>query len=177
MSPAITNLLEAIRKYEGGPGPRGYGQVYSGMPKRFHKDVSKMRLSDILKLQQDAVRAGSRSSAVGGYQFLRKTLLATMAALKMLGDGNKIWTPELQDQMAMHLLRMRGLDRFLKGVLSREDFANSLAAEWASLPMVTGPKTGRSKYAGDGLNKSHHSVASILALLDAVKAEAVATKG
>lgn len=168
---AIDNLLAEIRKYEGGPGEKGYGQVFYGAPKEFRKDVSKLSLIAILNLQAAMRKAGSKSTAVGGYQFIRNTLLATMAAMNLLGSSQKIWTPELQDKMAMHLLKMRGLQRFLDGRITREEFANNLAAEWASLPMVTGPKKGRSKYAGDGLNKSHHSVSSILALLDAVKAE------
>lgn len=174
---STNDLLTEIRRWEGGPGAKGYGQVYGGAPKKFRdKDVSKMTLGEIIRFQSDMKRAGSKSTAVGGYQFIKNTFLATLAQMGLLGSGNLVWTPELQDKMAMHLLKLRGYQKFLDGKISRETFANNLAAEWASLPMVTGPKKGKSKYAGDGLNKSHHSVSSILALLDAIKAEYLATK-
>ena len=74
-----------------------------------------------------------------------------------------------QDKLALVLLKRRGLDKYLAGVISADDFANSLAREWASLPLVSGPKKGRSAYAGDGLNKSHVSVDAFMGAVHAVK--------
>jgi hypothetical protein len=70
----------------------------------------------------------------------------------------------------VQLLNRRGLKRYLAGAISAEKFANALAREWASLPVVTGPNAGRSFYAGDGLNKSHVSVDAFMAAVRAVKA-------
>lgn len=162
----ISNLLSAIRKHE---APKGYGQVYSGA-KGVGKnaDVSKMTLDGVLNFQTTMLDKGSASTACGGYQFLRKTLKATIAEMGL--KGSEVWTPELQDRMAVYLMQKRGLGEYLDGTLSAEGFANNLAKEWASLPVVSGPKKGRSFYAGDGLNKSFHEPSAIMALVSAVKA-------
>ena len=161
----ISNLLSAIRKHE---APKGYGQVYSGA-KGVGKnaDVSKMTLDGVLNFQTTMLAKGSASTACGGYQFLRKTLKATIAEMGL--KGSEVWTPELQDRMAVYLMQKRGLGEYLDGTLSAEGFANNLAKEWASLPVVSGPKKGRSFYAGDGLNKSFHEPSAIMALVSAVK--------
>ena len=174
----MTNLkpiLTAIRKHE---APKGYGQIYGGA-KGVSKsvDVSKLTLNEVLSLQSRMLAAGSASTASGGYQFIRKTLLATISQMGL--KGSEVWSPELQDRMAIHLMKGRGLDKFLSGSISIEDFANNLSMEWASLPVVKSSynvgssfylkKVGQSYYAGDGLNKSHHKPAEILALLDALR--------
>lgn len=166
---ALNNLLAAIRKYEGGT----YGQIYGGakgVGKVSAIDVSIMTLRGVQGLQARMLKGKSVSTACGGYQFIRKTLALTI--LEMNLTGKEIWTPNLQDQMAIHLLQKRGLNSFLLGKMTRTDFANRLAMEWASLPVVTpinGKKVGQSYYAGDGLNKSHHKPADILALVDALR--------
>lgn len=166
ITPEIGKLLSAIRKHE---APGGYGQVYSGAKGVSKKaDVSKMTLDGVLNFQTQMLGKGSASTACGGYQFLRKTLKATIAEMGL--KGSEVWTPELQDRMAVHLMTKRGLGEYLDGTLSAEGFANNLAKEWASLPVVSGPKKGRSYYAGDGLNKSFHEPSAIMALVGAVKA-------
>lgn len=167
----ISALLTAIRKHE---APKGYGQVYSGS--RAQADVSKMTLDGVLNFQTTMLAQGSKSTACGGYQFLRKTLKATMAEMGL--KGSERWTPELQDKMAIHLMRKRGLDDYLDGNLSAEGFANNLAKEWASLPVVTAIqgnvrklKPGQSYYAGDGLNKAFHKPETIMALVSAITAK------
>lgn len=165
ITPALKNLLDAIRSKE---APQGYGQVYGGSP--IKQDVSKMTLSGVRAFQDRMVKLGSKSTACGGYQFIRKTLAATMLEMGLSGD--EVWTPVLQDRMAVHLLEKRKLRAYLSGAISREAFANNLAMEWASLPVVTainGKRPGQSYYAGDGLNAAHHKPAAILALVDALR--------
>lgn len=172
MTPALKALLDAIGARE---APKGYGQIYAGargVPR--DTDVSKLTLKGVLDFQQRMLAGGSASTACGRYQFLRKTLQATM--LQMGLGGAELWGPELQDRMAVHLMENRGLSNYLARSLSREDFANNLAKEWASLPVVTaifnGTRTvqpGQSYYAGDGLNASFHKVGEILALLDGLR--------
>lgn len=161
----LKNLLDAIGE---GEAPKGYGQIFGGakgVPK--NTDVSKMTLDAVRALQAKMVKAGSKSTACGRYQFIRKTLAVTVEEMGL--KGSDVWTPALQDRMAVRLIEKRGLNRFLAGTISREAFANNLAAEWASLPMATGPLKGKSKYDGDGLNHSSHTVAEILSLLSALK--------
>lgn len=176
ISPAMKNLLAFIRK---GEAPKGYGQIYGGakgVGRVSAIDVSIMPINSVLALQKKMLDAGSASTACGGYQFLRKTLLATIAQMGL--TGKEVWTPELQDRMAVHLMEGRGLGRYMAGKISAEDFCNNLAKEWASLPVVTAIVgahrklyPGLSYYAGDGLNAALHDPAPFLALVKALRAE------
>ena len=174
VTPEIKTLLDAIRSHE---APKGYGQIYSGARGVSLKaDVSKMTLDGVLNFQSQMLAGKSKSTACGGYQFLRKTLKATIQGMGL--KGNEVWTPELQDRMALYLVEQRGLPRFLSGRITRTEFANNLAKEWASLPVVSTVQggsrivnRGQSFYAGDGLNKSFHKPAVIESLLDAIKGQ------
>lgn len=172
ISTSLKALLDVIRKHE---APKGYGQIYGGakgVPK--DTDVSKLTLDGVLVLQRRMLDAGSASTACGGYQFLRKTLLATISQMGL--KGSELWNEALQDRMAVHLMEGRGLSKYMAGAISREAFANNLAKEWASLPVVTQTmgqkrivKPGETFYAGDGLNKAFHKPEVILKLVDALK--------
>lgn len=172
ISAALKALLDAIRKHE---APKGYGQIYGGakgVPK--NTDVTKLSLQGVMDLQQKMLKAGSASTACGGYQFIRSTFAATVAEMGLFKET--IWTPDMQDEMAVHLMLKRGLNKYIAGQISREAFANNLAKEWASLPVVTAIRgasrdlvPGQSYYAGDGLNKAFHKPSAILALVDAIK--------
>lgn len=169
---ALENLLTAIRKYE---APKGYGQIYGGMkgvPPG--TNVAVMKLRSVRALQDIALKAGSKSSAVGGYQFIKKTLIRVMADLKLTGD--EMFASALQDRMAIHLMNGRGYQKYMAGSISAEAFCNNLAMEWASLPVVTVCRgqnrivqPGETFYAGDGLNRAHHKPETILALVRALK--------
>jgi muramidase (phage lysozyme) len=171
LTPELRSLLSLIRSKE---APKGYGQVYGGSP--IAADVSRMTLSQVRKYQNMMLAAGSKSSACGGYQFIKKTLIATMLEMGLSGD--EVWTPDLQDRMALHLMEKRKLSAYMAGKISREAFANNLAMEWASLPVVTPVQgahrklqPGQSYYAGDGLNKAHHDPKAVLAAIDALKSK------
>jgi muramidase (phage lysozyme) len=171
ISPALKALLAAIRAHEGGT----YGRIYygaKGVPK--DTDVSKLTLNGVLALQQRMRDAGSASTACGGYQFLRKTLMATIAQMGL--KGTELWDAALQDRMAIHLMKGRGLEMYLTDRMSRDDFCNNLAKEWASLPVVTKIKgqrrmvfPGETYYAGDDLNRALHKPEAILKLVEALK--------
>jgi len=140
-----------------------------------HK-LTSMTLDQIRALQQKMVPYGS--SASGRYQFIRGTFDATRKAMGLPGDA--IWSPAVQDNMALNRLNKRGLTKYLAGEISREDFANNLAKEWASLPVVTHIQgatrmlePGQSYYAGDGLNKSLHTPQEILHAIDAIQGQPV----
>lgn len=173
ISAPLKALLDAIGKHE---APKGYGQIYSGakgVPK--DADVSKLTLSGVLAFQQRMLDAKSASTACGRYQFLRKTLKATIEQMGL--DTALLWTPELQDRMAVHLMEGRGLKEYLAGQIGANQFCNNLAKEWASLPVVTAIKgahrvvmRGETFYAGDKLNKAFHKPEAIQALVKALKA-------
>jgi len=142
----LAGLLGFIGNLE---APLGYNQVYG---RNKMAPLDQMTINQVLSYQRDRVRRGSPSSAVGRYQFIRPTLRGLVRELGLSGD--ELFTPELQDSLAVHLLKRRGLDKYLDGQISLENFGNSLAREWASLPVLTGRKRGRSYYAGDGLNNA-----------------------
>lgn len=138
------------------------------------EDLSKLTVAQILERQAATVKRGGQS-ATGRYQFIRKTLAGLVQEMGI--DPGTKFTPELQDQMALHLLNRRGLESYRAGRMSLEKFANNLALEWASLPNLTTYRTkdgklrreGASAYAGDGLNKSHVSTGSVRDVLDLTK--------
>jgi muramidase (phage lysozyme) len=152
-------LLDFISK----PESNGNYNAYYGKANST-KDLSAMTVKEILLWMKARTDAGSPSSATGRYQFMRKTLLGLIRDLGI--PESRKFTPELQDYMATHLLKIRGLDKFLAGKLSKEGFALNLSKEWASLP---NPVTGKSYYAGDGLNKSHVSVQAVYDVLEAIR--------
>lgn len=155
-----SNLLRFIGKHE---APRGYDQMYSGSKIRPPKPITQMTINEVLAYQDRSVAAGSASSAAGQYQFIRKTLRATVAKAGV--SGNELFDNAMQDKLAGQLLRNRGLKSFQSGKISAEQFGNNLAKEWASLPVMTGPKRGRSHYAGDGLNNALTNVGEFGAVL------------
>jgi len=111
------------------------------------EDLSQFTVSEIQRKQYRWGRS-TGSSAFGKYQFIRKTLGSLLDDLDI--DDDTLFTPELQDRLAEELLERRGLSKWAAGRMSDERFMDSLSKEWASLPY----HTGRSYYAGDGLNKS-----------------------
>jgi muramidase (phage lysozyme) len=161
----VKPLLDFIAKPEsGGDYNVVWGRIKpADRPKR---PIVSMTIAEVLAWQE-SIDARYQSEAAGRYQIMEDTLrpLPAAAGLKMYDLFNEA----NQDALATVLLRRRGLDKFLAGQISAEEFANNLAREWASLPVVTGPKAGRSFYAGDGLNKSHVSVEEFLAAVRAVK--------
>jgi hypothetical protein len=81
-----------------------------------------------------------------------------------------LYSPENQDKMAIVLIESRGLSMFLDGAITRDQFANNLAKEWASLPLVSGPNAGRSNYDKDAAgNRALTTVQAIRDAIDSVK--------
>ncbi|RVJ15273.1 hypothetical protein CN184_31940, partial [Sinorhizobium medicae] len=69
--------------------------------------------------------------------------------------------PDLQDRLAYKLLVRRGYPEYIVGKISLVQFAENLAKEWASFPLLVATKgseravrRGQSYYASDGLNKA-----------------------
>lgn len=176
MRTSMISLLALIRKGES----KHYGQVYAkAKPDSVRLvDCSKLTVDGVLELQARMLKAGTRSTACAGYQFLRKTLLGIKIQMRL--TGKEVMTPALQDRMALHLMQGRGLYSYMAGTMSAEDFCNNLAMEWASLPVVKRTfnpakgynrwvKPGQSYWQGDGLNASSHDPAKFLAAVKAIR--------
>lgn len=162
-------LLEFIKQ----PESRGdYNIVWGGIRKedRPVRPLTTMTIGQVLDWQ-DSIDRKYMSEAAGAYQIMEDTLRdlhlsAGLGKHELFDEGN-------QDRLALALLIRRGYLKYLDGLVSAETFANSLAKEWASLPVVSGPKKGRSYYGGDGLNKSHVSVDAFMDAVTAARSEPV----
>ena len=117
---------------------------YDLMFGRGNQRLTNKTVDEVIELQK-----GSRvSSAAGGYQFLRKTLVGLKEELGL--TGKERFNEDLQDRLAQALMERRGLNEYLQGKITKEQFADRLAQEWAGLPT----SSGKSHYEGDGLNKA-----------------------
>lgn len=158
-NPKVAHILDFIS----GPESNGnYNAFYQHGNSTY--DLSSMTLKQVMDWQEKRTQDGAASSATGRYQFMHTTLGTLKTQLGL--TGNEKFTPVFQDELAMQLLKDRGYDRWTAGKMDDATFANNLAYEWASLPNV---HTGRSQYAGDGLNKSLVTPRDVLGTLDSAK--------
>lgn len=142
--------------------PQGYDTVYSGAPSQPPAQLSSMTLGQVMAYQQQLAKEGSVSTAVGRYQFLDTTLKQAASEVGITKDMK--FTPDVQDRLAMHLVEKRGLHDYLSGKLSASDFLDSLAQEWAGLPM----SSGRSAYDGP-LNAATTEAGRVLSAMEAYR--------
>jgi len=124
--------------------------------------LTQMTVNDVLEWQGANAAAGAESTAAGRFQIIRKTLTSLRDEMGL--TGAEVFDETMQRRMAVVLMQRRGLDDWRAGRISDTQFANRLAQEWAALPMVDGPRAGRSYYS-DGLNASLTSPDAVLAVL------------
>ena len=153
-------ILDLIGKHES----RGsYNIVWAGIPKSLRPEkLTALTVAQIINWQTNIRNRGIASTAAGKYQIISGTLRNIVAQMRF--DTSRLFDERAQDEMACHLLTGRGFQKFLDGEISQTQMALNLAKEWASFPV---PSSGRSYYAGDGLNKAHASVSEVMAALSA----------
>lgn len=163
-------LLEFIKQPE---SLGDYNIVWGGIKPRDHppKPLTSMTIGQVLDWQ-DSIDRRYMSEAAGAYQIMEDTLRGLHETADL--GKHELYNEANQDRLAVALLIRRGYLKYLDGLLSTEGFANALAKEWASLPVVSGPDKGRSYYAGDSLNKAHVGVDDFLDAVAASRAETVA---
>lgn len=157
-----------------GPESGGDYEAWSSYKqKNLPKPLTQSSIVEVLRYQLDWRHYGGISSAAGRYQIIRKTLRMLVDILGLTGD--ELFDEAMQDRLGYQLLKIRGYDSWMAGSLSNNAFANNLAKEWASFPVVTRIKNykgdvinpGTSYYAGDGLNSHGVSVDTVHKLLEA----------
>lgn len=161
---AQSNLLDLIASMESGGD---YNIVFWGATSQPTQPLTTMTVSQARQYQQLLYDTGASSTAIGKYQIIDKTMDDIIADLSL--DGTELFDESMQDTMAISLMNKRGYNEYLYEHITRDDFANNLAMEWASLPVVApiqGKTVGQSYYAGDGLNASHVSIEAITQALD-----------
>ena len=166
----MATLLKFIRNTETSIG-EGYTQIVG---KNKTKDLPNMTLDEVMAFQKkDMTKAkGFESTAVGAYQFTRGTLSDLMRWLEL--DGSEKMTPDMQDRLAVRLLVKQGMDEWVAGDMTDDEFGNKLAERWASFPVLTdhrGRKKGKSFFGGIGTNKALVTVDQVLNKLDTQKDE------
>ncbi len=168
-------LLDFIRKTEVGRTDRAsYDVIYGHNQGKLSKPITSMTIGELVDAQASFTKR-FKSSASGGYQFMRKTLQDLSRELRL--NGRQTFDPDLQDRLGYHLLKRRGYEEFMAGTISMTEFAKRLAMEWASFPVLAATKgqhqqlkRGQSYYDGDSLNKALVKPEAIEAVLRKVKA-------
>lgn len=96
--------------------------------------LSSLTIGEIKLVQDQMIKNGAISSAVGKYKLISDTLEVAQKVLKL--DDSTIFSPETQDKFGQYLLERRGYSKWMKGNLSDDDFQNNLAKEWASIAVA-----------------------------------------
>lgn len=153
-------LLTTIAKGES----KGNYNAYFGNIRNDTVRFTDMTIAEVMQWQEQYVREGSISSAVGKYQIIRPTLNGLVQQHGI--DVHARFDEAMQDHLAVLLLERRGAVAFVEKKISREQFAANLAKEWASLPRITGPNPHESYYAHDGVNKAFVTSDEVFAALN-----------
>lgn len=135
-SSVVAGLLELIGKHEsrGDYNALVYGKGGRNTPKR--ANLTDMTIAEVYQYQNGMIGRGHASTAVGKYQIINATLKGAVQQLGLDPHRTK-FSPEVQDQLAIQLMRGRGLDRFLASNRNPRElnrFIFNLSKEWASLP-------------------------------------------
>lgn len=145
-------------------GPESGGRYDAVYPGRKRPQILDMTLEQLYQDMRARGRA-SGSSASGRYQYIRKTLQGVAKSMGLDPKTTK-FDKETQDKIAIHHLRTsHGLDKWLAGRMSNEDFLNRLAGTWAGIPNTGGGST----YAGVLDNKAGMSTGNAIAALDKIQ--------
>jgi len=155
ISTFAANDIDFLNLMGNAEGYRGYGTVSDYAPALPDEEVQRMTIAEALSYQKRIREMGSRSSAIGRYQFIYVTLRDTV---QEYGISEKlVFDEEVQTYLARILMAECG---FYVVDTPVEALGNCLAGRWAALPLLSGPGAGRSAHEGDGLNR--HSIPSAL---------------
>jgi muramidase (phage lysozyme) len=159
------NLAESARD--------GYEAIHSKVPQRDRpsKPLSSMTVQEVLDWQSRLIATGRvglgreyPSVAAGKYQFINETLQRMVD--KGYANPNDLFNEQTQDNLAVGLMTEDGgLDSWLNGTMSNNQFGNRLAGIWAGLPNLSGALKGKSTYGGDGENSARISEGTLIAAI------------
>ena len=149
---AVRELIASVESVGG-----SYNSVFGGGT---NTPLTTMTIAEVMKFQQDMLRRGAKSTAIGKYQFMSYTLPEYVRKAG-LDPNNTRFDSVTQDLLADILIREKGYDSYKSGRISAEQFLENLSRAWAGLPSPS--KGGRSYYAKDGLNKSNVDLNGALA--------------
>lgn len=154
-------LLDEIARGEskgGAFGTSGYDAIYSGAKVKPPKPISQMTVGEVKAYQQQLIKAGSKSTAVGKYQFIHnKGAFGEMASKAGLKDSD-LFDSKAQDTLAIQYAGgAKQLDKWIK-TGNYAALTNKVAQQWASQKNTRGV----GNYDGDGLNKARHGGVAVM---------------
>lgn len=176
----VRELLDYIQRFESAGAVKSQGVesayqvVYGGIASKDRpaKALTSMTVAEVLAWQ-DSIDARYPSEAAGAPQVMEQTLRGLVNSGQI--DLDAVFNESTQDYVAVLLMKRRGLSKFIAGEISAEDFADNLAREWASFPVVRDQQganryvvRGQSYYAGDGLNKAHADPDEFLSVVERI---------
>lgn len=143
-------------------GPKGYNDITGFTDLRPVRPVSQMTIREVLDFQMLLRQKGAKSSAMGRYQFIYKTLDYLVKLHDM--DTNQLFDKRMQDHLArLEMARCGFYDR----TLDVREVGDCLAHTWAALPLLTGKNRGKSRYVETGINSARTSPEVMEAILRA----------
>ena len=141
-------------------GPDGYDDITGFARIEPKKPITSMTVNEVLEYQRLLRGKGSRSSAVGRYQFIHETLLYLTRRHDI--DREQLFDSRMQDYLSrMEMIRC-GFYEIDTPVI---ELGNCLARIWAALPLLSGSRRGQSRYRKTGINRALTSPRVVEALL------------
>ncbi|MGB1179592.1 MAG: hypothetical protein ACPG4J_10055, partial [Lentibacter algarum] len=175
-------LLDFIYEAENS-GVINYDQWHNKTQLKPNKPLTEMTVLEVLEWQQANrnLPKGQQYTAAGAGQIIYKTLNEIVN--KGVINANDKFTPQIQDKANEYLLNRRGYEKFQAGAISKEEFGNNLAKEWASLPVLQDTyrgsrhiATGQSYHKGVGSNNALVTAGKFDAFLNQAKIFTLMTK-
>ena len=136
-------LFDVIASAEAGPD--GYDAVQHGAKIRPPAPPTALTIAQI---NEWIDATPGQHHAIGRYQFIPATLRRLVHALDVPPEA--IFSPDLQDRLALELVMEAGYSDFLGGGIERSNFLDNLAKVWAGLPTAS----GKSYYHGKWGNRA-----------------------
>jgi murein DD-endopeptidase MepM/ murein hydrolase activator NlpD len=121
-------LLDMIASVESSTDRNNNGyDAQNGAPRGVRPGLSKMTIGEI---------ARTAPGASGRYQQMPQFLLGRAKAAGF--NENTVFSPQVQDVLAIKQIEGRGGNSWLSGRMKTEDFMQGLSQEWAALPNAYG---------------------------------------
>ncbi len=132
-----SGLLQLIGSIEAPSGYNAYSYYASAPPP---KPLTRMTVREVLAWQ-DKIDRTSKSEAAGRFQIMEDTLRGLVRS--GAAHPSEYFNSDTQLRLAITLMKRRGWNPNSNNYVA---MANSLAQEWAALPLVSGPNKGKSYY-------------------------------
>jgi hypothetical protein len=154
-------LLDAIHSVESSTDKKNNGyDAQNGAPGGVRPGLSQMTIGEI---------ARTAPGASGRYQQMPQYLLGRAKAAGY--NENTIFSPAVQDALAIKQIEGRGGNRWLNGKMSTESFMQGLSQEWAALPNAY----GQFHYSGQGSSLKAEKIKSVLSQVKQTPEQSIPT--